>query len=80
MRLGHPEVLEEHWSDLHGAIKERWPEIDDVEFALINGQTDMLVGTLQEHYWITIEEAQEQIFEFEDEVLSGEKAMLRASA
>ncbi|MGZ4962055.1 MAG: CsbD family protein [Limisphaerales bacterium] len=80
MRVGHHEVLEEHWNELRGAIKQRWPDIDDVEFDLIRGQPDMLVGALQEHYWITIEEAQEQIAEFEDEVLSGEQTMLPAHA
>ncbi len=80
MRFRHDEVLQQHWNDLRAAIKTRWPDIDDVEFELIRGQRDMLVGALQEHYWITIEEAQEQIAEFEDEVLSGEQTMLHAGA
>lgn len=76
MRFRHDEVLEEHWSDLRAAMKERWPELDDLDLDLINGQPDMLVGMLQDRYWITKEEAAEQIAAFEDEVLSGEKPML----
>jgi uncharacterized protein YjbJ (UPF0337 family) len=76
MRFRHDEVLEEHWSDLRAAMKERWPELDDLDLDLIDGQPDMLVGMLQDRYWITKEEAAEQIADFEDEVLSGEKPML----
>jgi uncharacterized protein YjbJ (UPF0337 family) len=72
----HDEVLAEHWNDLRAAMKERWPELDDMDLDIIDGQPDMLVGMLQDRYWITIEEAEEQIAEFEDEVLSGEKPML----
>ncbi len=80
MRFRHDEVLAEHWTDLRAAIKERWPDLDDVEIELIAGQPDMLTGVLQEHYWVTKEEAEEQIGEFEDEVLSGEKPLLHATA
>jgi uncharacterized protein YjbJ (UPF0337 family) len=80
MHFRHDEVLEEHWNDLRAAMKERWPSLDDVDLDLIAGQSDMLVGMLQEYYWITKEEAEEQIAEFEEEVLSGEKPMLPAHA
>jgi 2-C-methyl-D-erythritol 4-phosphate cytidylyltransferase len=29
MHFRHDEVLQEHWSDLRSAMKERWPSIDD---------------------------------------------------
>lgn len=80
MRFRHDEVLQQHWSDLRAAMKERWPELDDIDLDLIAGQPDMLAGMLQEYYWITKEEAEEQIGAFEDEVLSGEKPLLHASA
>ena len=76
MRFRHDEVLTEHWSDLRGPMKERWPDLDDIDLDLIGGQSDMLAGMLQEYYWVTKEEAEGQIGEFEDEVLSGEKPML----
>ncbi len=76
MRFRHDEVLQEHWSELRAAMKKRWPELDDLDLDIIGGQPDMLVGMLQDRYWVTKEEAEEQIAEFEDEVLSGEKPML----
>jgi uncharacterized protein YjbJ (UPF0337 family) len=75
MKLGHHQILEEHWQELRPAIKERWPDLSDVDLDLIAGQPDMLVGALQEYYWITKEEALEQIAEFEEEFLTGEKAL-----
>ena len=80
MHFRHDEVLQEHWSDLRSAMKERWPSIDDTDLDVIAGKPDMLVGMLQEYYWITKEEAEEQVYEFEQEVLSGEKPMLHAHA
>jgi uncharacterized protein YjbJ (UPF0337 family) len=75
MKLGHHQILKEHWQELRPAIKERWPDLSDVDLDLIAGQPDMLVGALQEYYWITKEEALEQIAEFEEEFLTGEKAL-----
>ena len=67
---------------------ERTPPGDEGTLAIIGrhdldviaGQPDILVGILQEYYWITKEEAEEQVYEFEEEVLSGEKPMLHAHA
>ena len=76
MKYRHDEVLAEHWADLRAAMKERWPDLDDIDLDLAAGQPDMLAGMLQEYYWITKEEAEDQIVAFEEEVLSGEKPML----
>ena len=79
MHFRHDEVLLEHWSDLRAPMKERWPELDDIDLDVIAGQPHRLIGMLQDRYWITKEQAEEQIAEFEDEVLSGEKPMMGAA-
>jgi uncharacterized protein YjbJ (UPF0337 family) len=78
MRIRHDEVLEDHWTDLRSAIKERWPSLDDIDLDVIAGEPDRLVGMLQEYYWITKEEAEDQIAAFEEEVLRGEQRTVRA--
>lgn len=61
------EILTEEWPEFRHAIKNRWPEIPDVELDRFAGQSDMLVGVLQEHFWITKNDAEEQLSDFLDE-------------
>gem|GEM_PF-6297489 len=58
------EFFHEHWNDLRHAIKERWPKITDNELDRADAQSDMLVGMLQEHYWISKAQAEEQLRKF----------------
>ena len=68
------DFLTERWNEFRHAIKERWPDITDNELDVINGQSDVLVGTLQEHYWISKAEAEKQLRDFVEEFL-GEPAL-----
>lgn len=61
------DLIEDYWDELRPAIHQRWPELANTELDVINGQTDMLIGALQEHYGVTREEAAWQVREFERE-------------
>jgi len=56
--------LQGKWKQLKGSIKERWGELTDDDVAMINGQSDQLIGRIQERYGIARAEAQEQVEEW----------------
>lgn len=58
------DLIEEHWNELRPVIRQRWPDLSANELDLINGQPDMLIGMLQQHYSVTREEAALQVREF----------------
>ena len=52
------------WKQMKGAVKTKWGKLTDDDLDVINGQTDQLVGRIQERYGIAREEAQRQVDEF----------------
>ena len=58
------DILKGQWLQLKGRIKEKWGEITDDELDQIEGNRDILIGKLQEHYGYTREKAEEEIEEF----------------
>lgn len=59
------DIVEGNWKQIKGKVKARWGDITDDELAVIAGRRDELAGQIQESYGITLEEAEEQIKEFE---------------
>jgi uncharacterized protein YjbJ (UPF0337 family) len=53
------------WKQLKGAAKERWGKLTDDDLDVINGQTDQLVGKIQERYGIAREAAEKQVKEWD---------------
>ena len=66
-RIEANDLMELRWEEMRGDARRRWPELSDNELSVIDGHKDMLVGTLQEHYWVSREEAQRQAADFERE-------------
>jgi uncharacterized protein YjbJ (UPF0337 family) len=56
--------LEGKWKQLKGSVKQQWGKLTDDDLTLINGQTEELVGKVQERYGIAREEAQRRVDEF----------------
>jgi len=52
------------WRQLRGSVREQWGEITDDDFETIAGNRDKFVGSLQERYGITREEAQKRADEW----------------
>jgi len=48
------------WKQLKGAAKQRWGKLTDDDLEVINGQSESLIGKVQERYGIAKEEAQKQ--------------------
>lgn len=57
--------LQGKWEQLKGNIQKKWGELTDDDLDVINGDSKILVGKLQEYYGMTKEEADTAIREFE---------------
>ena len=53
--------LKGKWKQMKGSVKERWGKLTDDDVDIVNGQSDQLVGKIQEKYGIAKEEAQRQV-------------------
>ncbi len=52
------------WKQLKGAAKERWGKLTDDDLDVIDGQTDQLIGKVQERYGVAREAAKKQVDEW----------------
>jgi len=52
------------WKQMKGAVKERWGKLTDDDLDVIDGQSEQLVGRIQERYGIAREAAQKQVDEW----------------
>ncbi|GAB0149750.1 MULTISPECIES: CsbD family protein [Marichromatium] len=57
------EQIRGNWEQAKGELKVRWGKLTDDDLALIDGERDKLVGSLQEKYGVTKEEAIKQVDE-----------------
>jgi uncharacterized protein YjbJ (UPF0337 family) len=56
--------LKGKWKQVRGSVKERWGKLTNDDLDVIDGQSDQLIGTLQERYGIAREVAQKQFDEW----------------
>jgi uncharacterized protein YjbJ (UPF0337 family) len=57
--------LKGNWRQFVGKAKEKWGQLTDDDWKVVEGQRDQLVGRIQERYGIAREEAARQVAEFE---------------
>jgi uncharacterized protein YjbJ (UPF0337 family) len=60
--------LKGKWKQLKGSVKERWGKLTDDDVDVINGQSERLVGKIQERYGIAREAAQKQVDDWDSTV------------
>jgi uncharacterized protein YjbJ (UPF0337 family) len=58
------DILEGHWKEIRGEIRQRWGELTDDELDQIAGHRDKLVGSLQKRYGYSRDEASRQLDDF----------------
>jgi uncharacterized protein YjbJ (UPF0337 family) len=56
--------LQGKWKQLKGSAKERWGKLTDDDLDVIDGQSEQLIGKIQERYGIVREAAQKQVDEW----------------
>ncbi|MGA2983938.1 MAG: CsbD family protein [Terriglobia bacterium] len=52
------------WSQIKGAVRQKWGKLTDDDLEVIAGSKDKLVGRIQERYGIAKEQAQRQLDEW----------------
>jgi uncharacterized protein YjbJ (UPF0337 family) len=60
--------LKGKWKQMKGSVKERWGKLTDDDLDVIDGQSDQLIGKIQERYGIARQEAQKQVDEWNSNV------------
>jgi uncharacterized protein YjbJ (UPF0337 family) len=56
--------LKGKWKQVKGSVKERWGKLTDDDLEVIDGQSEQLIGTIQQRYGIAREAAQKQVDEW----------------
>lgn len=51
-------IVEGKWNQIRGQAKEWWGKLTDDDLEKIGGKYDKLIGTLQEKYGYTLEQAE----------------------
>jgi uncharacterized protein YjbJ (UPF0337 family) len=54
-----------NWKQFVGKAKEKWGQLADNDWKVVEGKRDQLVGRVQERYGIAREEAERQVADFE---------------
>lgn len=57
------DIFEGKWKEMRGQVKEWWGELTDDDLDRIDGKGDQLVGTLQQKYGYTKEQAEKELNE-----------------
>jgi len=60
--------LKGKWKQMKGSVKERWGKLTDDDLDVIDGQSDQLIGKIQERYGVARQEAQKQVDEWNSSV------------
>jgi uncharacterized protein YjbJ (UPF0337 family) len=56
------------WKQLQGKLKARWGKLTNDDLQVADGNTDYLVGKLQERYGIAKDKAKEQVTAFDKDL------------
>jgi uncharacterized protein YjbJ (UPF0337 family) len=60
--------LKGKWKQMKGSVKERWGKLTNDDLDVIDGQSDQLIGKIQERYGVARQEAQKQVDEWNSSV------------
>jgi uncharacterized protein YjbJ (UPF0337 family) len=60
------ELIEVNWKQFKGSIKAQWSKLNDYQIYVIAGKRDQLAGKIQETYWISRDEVERQLADWQD--------------
>ncbi len=61
--------IEGNWIEFKGQVKEQWGKLTDDDLTQIQGQREQLVGRIQALYGISVEEANQEVTDWENRVV-----------
>lgn len=62
------DILAGKWKQTRGKVKQWWGKLTDNDLDRINGRIEELIGSLQEVYGYTREQAEDEVNRFMDQV------------
>ena len=57
-------ILRGKWNQVKGEVKSQWGKLTDDDLDRVEGDTDKLIGRLQERYGYAREQAQREVDDF----------------
>ena len=60
------DIFQGNWNQLKGKVKQKWGKLTDDDLDVIDGKRIELAGKLQERYGYGMEEAEEQLKDWEE--------------
>lgn len=60
--------IQGQWKQLSGKMKNKWGKLTDDDLQAAEGDSEYLVGKVQERYGIARDEAKKQVEEFKDSI------------
>jgi uncharacterized protein YjbJ (UPF0337 family) len=58
-------LIETNWNQFKGSAKATWNKINDYNLYVIAGNRDRLAGKIQDTYWISRDEVEKQLAEWQ---------------
>ena len=58
------DILRGKWNQLKGEVKSQWGKLTDDDLDRVEGDTDKLIGRVQERYGYAREQAQREVDDF----------------
>ncbi len=55
------DTLKGQWTQLKGKVKQQWGKLTDDDMTQIEGNSELLIGKLQERYGYTREQAEREV-------------------
>ncbi len=65
------DVLKGKWMQIRGDVKRQWGKLTDDDLTRIDGDRDKLMGTLQERYGYSREQAEREVDRFNTDLSRG---------
>jgi len=60
----NPEIFKGRWNQLKGDIRTKWGKLTDDDLTQIHGQSEKMIGKLQERYGYKKEQAEKELNDF----------------
>lgn len=67
--------IETNWAQFKGSVKATWGKINDYNLYVIAGDRDRLAGKIQETYWISRDEVEKQVAEWQARQINTDHSM-----
>jgi uncharacterized protein YjbJ (UPF0337 family) len=60
----NPDILKGKWNQVKGEVRSKWGKLTDNDLMEIQGDTQKMIGKLQERYGYKREQAEKELQEF----------------